>query len=55
MQTATFVVSCASLVVSSATLVALVIGGRKVKSEVDSTKSVAEEKINRLRAALMEL
>lgn len=55
MQLATLIVSCAALLVSSATLTVVLVGGMRMKNEVDAVKATADQKAQQLRQALMAL
>ena len=51
MQTATLIISLASLTVSTVTLGVIILGGRMAKKEIDSVRTQGEEKLGVVREA----
>lgn len=55
MQTATLIVSCASFLVSTVTLIVIVVGARKAQSVMLGASITAQEKIEGLKRAVADL
>lgn len=55
METATLVIASASFVVSCLTLTAVLFIAHEAKSEIDSTKSSANNALGRLKAAVNQI